>query len=701
MWGHPGKKYREDKPGSNESEIKTIQYLSQSGLSEHPIIGSLLNTAVRTRNFQELNRYLNKNQKLLHGVTLMNVCQQQAMQRMPFYPPPSGEELKKLLGPIRVGIVNIINGILVFFCIHPNILTMHGSVTGRIGTGKSWLMAYILEQLIIQSSNFGFNVVIPDVKLFYRRLLGKIPGLKIITFDKLVLNPLEVPAWMDPRDFVNLFSKKFAADNIMGTTSIRLLSTGLEMLFREKGIFQGSQNYPKISELSRKLVQLQGDKTYGPRFRDTFDTVIGRLAPYVFLAKNFGVRKGISHEVFTSENVVLELPLNKVPEEVHNFIVSWIASLTYAKNITCGLRGNDLRTLYEIDEARTLVNASRERGALEFIEPGINEIITKGREFGLGLLLCSQETRSFSQVFRSNSLLKITFPLTDGEDISAIRNSFALNGEQTEYLFKLPPQRVAICRYGMFERPFLLVVPELTGLNLVPDDKMVEEEMADFYRRILPKKEEEEVVIQEQFVPKSNYSEPQVDAIIMLNHLVKHPFLNYGELIKELRLTPARGDKARTWMVNFGFVKIQSITLRPGKPGEYFELTEEAYKNFGGRTPVGKGSLEHKCFCHAIGTFLEAQEFGVRLEGMVKESQKAFDVLAWKKGEGMSGYEVTLHFQNLIQNLREDLRTTVQKVVVVCRNKDELQKAQWIVKNELGQLDRVDFKTIFEFTRKN
>jgi len=86
---------------------------------------------------------------------------------------------------------------------------------------------------------------------------------------------------------------------------------------------------------------------------------------------------------------------------------------------------------------------------------------------------------------------------------------------------------------------------------------------------------------------------------------------------------------------------------------------------------------------------------------MMEGSQKAFDVLAWKKGEGMLGFEVTLHFGNLVRNLREGLKTTVRTVVVVCKNKDELEKAKWIVKKEMGELGRVDFKTIFEFTRKN
>ncbi len=153
-------------------------------------------------------------------------------------------------------------------------------------------------------------------------------------------------------------------------------------------------------------------------------------------------------------------------------------------------------------------------------------------------------------------------------------------------------------------------------------------------------------------------------------------------------------------MVNSGFVTIHSITLKSGRPGEYFELTEEAYKELGGKPPAGKGSFEHKCFCHAIKEFLEAEGYGVRLEGMMGGSKKAFDVLAWKQGEGMIGYEVTLHFVNLIKNLRDGLETTVKKITVVCRNTDELKKAMAIVKNSLGPQNRVDFKTIFDATKK-
>jgi hypothetical protein len=59
--------------------------------------------------------------------------------------------------------------------------------------------------------------------------------------------------------------------------------------------------------------------------------------------------------------------------------------------------------------------------------------------------------------------------------------------------------------------------------------------------------------------------------------------MNYKQLITEADLSPTRGDDTRAWMIRSGFVVIHSITLRRGKPGEYFELTPKAYEYFGGK----------------------------------------------------------------------------------------------------------------------
>ncbi|MGV8081017.1 MAG: ATP-binding protein [Syntrophales bacterium] len=670
-----------------EKNLQTIKFLQESELSKHPVVGSLLSRAIATGDFNELDHYMSVNRTRFEAFSRLATIETHRQQKNPFYPFPNGDDLLSLQGPIKIGIINKYKGHNIFLSVQPTTLTMHTMVIGRSGSGKTVFMMNVLPEL---SKNQSYNLIIIDVKGTYRRMVGITPNLYTIPFHIFKFNPLEVPSWMSPIDFMFLFPKIFTRENLLSIPSENLISTAIERLFHEKGIFRGGKNYPTVNDLNKTIDKMEKDKSLGYRYRDIFESVRNRLAPYNLLKNTFSDIRGIPMETFVNYNVILELPLIKIPDFVHNFIVSWISNAIYYRNMTLGLRGNQLRTLVIIDEARTIVSSNRESGGLEFIEPGLNEIITKGREFGIGLWLISQETASFSQVYRSNSILKVAFQLHDGEDVSQIKKSFGLSDEQVVFYYKLPAQRMAICRYGKFERPFLLGVPEVTGLDHVPDDRELDAAMADFYAKILPAEEPASV-------PLSNDA---IDGLIMIKHLINAPFLNYKDLITALHLTPARGDQARAWIVNSGLVNVHSIVLRRGKPGKYFELTEEAYRQFGGRPPAGKGGFEHKLFCHAIQVYAEQEGFNSRLEGIMDGTAKPIDVLAWKKGHGIDGYEVTLHMSNLLHNVTQDLRTTLKKVIVVCRNKDEAAKAQKIVRDSQMPMDRLEFKTIFNFSQK-
>jgi hypothetical protein len=683
------------KQDPQEKNLKMLQFLLDNDLAKNPVIGRLMNTAVANGDFCELEHYISINHSRFETFSRMALLEAHRQQKNPYYPYPlSGDDLKALTGPIKFGMINPQQNI--WFGMNTSDMTMHQMTGGRTGTGKSWGAAFVVGQLLQHNDNF--NVVIPDTKTFYRRLLPIVHGLHVIPLEKLRWNPLAIPDWMDPRYFILQFSKVFSSENLLGLPSEGILTESLHRLFNERGIFEGSHNYCNLQDLLEMVIRLQADKILGQRYRDIFGAVINRLKPYVYLEDIFCVRKGISHEVFATENVILELPLDKISNNIHNFIACWILNLNFARNIAMGLRGTELRTLYIIDEASTILNASREHSGLDWIEPSINTIIAKGREFGLGLWLLSQQTDSFSNIFRANCILKMCFSLTDGDDVTNIQKSFGLNEEQTQFLFQLPKNRAAICRYGDFPRPFLCVFPELKNIDKVPTDSEVNAAMADFYTRIIPK-EDSAINLKKEKPDQYPLTPATVDGLIIIKHLLQNPFLNYRELIQEMHLTPAKGDMARTWLANSGYVCIHSIALR-GKPGEYFELTEKAYQHFKGKPPAGKGSFEHKAFCHAIKDYVEKNGFDARLEGVMEDTEKAIDVLAWKKGVGMIGYEVTLHFENLISNLVQDLRTTLKTVVVACRNKDELRKAIAIVRESSIPTDRLEFKTIFEFTQK-
>ena len=170
------------KQEENQEEriLKTINHLYESGLSEDPFFGQLLQDALVTADFSELLQHYEMNREQVESVNRGNVVKEYLAKQFPFYPLPNGEELEKLTGPLKMGIINSIKGVLLFFGLDPNILTMHTMVGGRNGVGKSWYFAFILLQMGPLSINHGFNLFIPDNKGFYRRLLGKVSGLNIM-----------------------------------------------------------------------------------------------------------------------------------------------------------------------------------------------------------------------------------------------------------------------------------------------------------------------------------------------------------------------------------------------------------------------------------------------------------------------------------------------------------------------------------------
>ena len=115
----------------------------------------------------------------------------------------------------------------------------------------------------------------------------------------------------------------------------------------------------------------------------------------------------------------------------------------------------------------------------------------------------------------------------------------------------------------------------------------------------------------------------------------------------------------------------------------------------------GKGGFEHKLWQDLVSKQRKKDGFEPVIEGRVRKgSSKAIDVLVYSETEGYIGYELTIHFENLVSNIIQDFEAGVSQVVVVTRDETELKKAQEIVTADStlsSQLDKVVFSTISEF----
>lgn len=548
---------------------------------------------------------------------------------------------------------------------------------------------YVLVQTLRKKRDF--NIIIPDLKDGeYRKLAVVSKELKVLPREKILINPLEVPSWERPQDHIQLFASTFVSENYLVGTSEGVLIQLVTDLYRELGIFDGSKNYPTLHDLYQAIeARLASSKTF--RFTDVLLWLQNRLGRYL---ENpcFSSQFGIPFDIFRTKNLVLEMG-SGFGNLVYNFTCAYIANLLYTHNKRFGLIGSRLRSLLVVDEARQLFYAYRDKST--FGESILNDIVSKSREFGLGFLICSQESTSINQVVRSLSYLKIAFPLNDAEDLSFIRKSFGLDDEQTQYLFKMPRFGMAVVRYGGFEKPFLLAVPQFS-IKRKMDDKKLGERMGEFWREISGRMQKPE----RTKAPEVRDRIPP-DSAALLFYLSKNPFSKSSDLINVpgFRSVTA-ANKARDWLVDNGYVQMETYRASKTKKSNYAVLQERALNYLGMQGLPGKGNFEHKLFQHIICEKLTQDGWDARVEGRMKNSNKACDVLAFNKTTGYVAIEVTLHFENLLGNIELDFLAGVDQIMIVVRDKEDQQKAEKIIHNSTYGADtpeKIIVRTIDHF----
>ena len=313
-----------------ENLNQSLETIFSTDLKDNPFLKYRLLKARRTGDWSDVALWVEENKDRVNRCRAKFFYDEEVKKFYPFHPVPSQDDFN---GSLDLGTINRWGH---QFRIDPNDLTMHCMTLGATGAGKSWLILNALLQLCQMQ---GFNVVVPDVKTFYRRLLHFVPNLGIVTARKFRFNPLEVPSWFEPRSFIFMWSKVFAAENGLGAPSEGILLETLTTLFKRHGIFDGSVNYPTMQELYRKLYNLKNSKNIGYRYQDIFENLISRVRPYVLVGETFNVRKGLPVSTFTERNVVLELPTNFGTDMVTNFLICLIIIMAYNKNIVEGNRG--------------------------------------------------------------------------------------------------------------------------------------------------------------------------------------------------------------------------------------------------------------------------------------------------------------------------------------------------------------------------
>jgi hypothetical protein len=189
------------------------------------------------------------------------------------------------------------------------------------------------------------------------------------------------------------------------------------------------------------------------------------------------------------------------------------------------------------------------------------------------------------------------------------------------------------------------------------------------------------------------------DSASLLYFLSKEPFTKISAMTNAPGFkSPAEVGKALGWLEKSGFVNREQYRVsRRGRKSVFAVLTPKAYKYLGKTGIPGKGKFEHSLNQFLICRKLEKDGLQAKIEGRISGFDKSMDVLARSKDGDYSAYEVTLHFSNLMVNIRQDLESGVSKVFIVTRDRAGMEQAKKIVNENAEYDDNVEFMTIDEF----
>jgi hypothetical protein len=476
---------------------------------------------------------------------------------------------------------------------------------------------------------------------------------------------------MTINDYVIFLANIFTKENWLATTTQNLVIKTLVELYKSHGIFDGSQNWPSLKEwyqlLSRKLSH---EKSF--QVKDTYNRLLNRLDPYINSAV-FDCRCGIPHDIWRKYSIVIELD-EGFSDEMYSFVCCFLAALRLSYNRHQGLVGTQLQTEIIIDEARHLL---RERNVAVFGPGAITDPISLGRSYGLGLLFLSQESASFTQLVRSLSYIRIAFPLYDVKDMDYIQGSWGLTRDQREFIFKMPPQRHAIVRIGNFENPLHLAVPHFKIKRQWTTEE-VEQQMDPFYKKMLV----ESKPVSKPISIQTDEAMPSGGARVLLEFLGKYPFTKVSEMQRAGLSSPAEVNRALDQLEKKGFLNRETHRVsKRGRPACFGVLNDSGLNYLGVNRP-GKGSFNHQLWQDLIARKIAAKGLEATVEGRIKGSSKASDILVYSAESGYICIELSLHLQNLISNCRLNFKAGAAKVVIVTKNKADAEKAKNMVAND-------------------
>lgn len=286
----------------------------------------------------------------------------------------------------------------------------HAVIVGSTGSGKSWCVAKILEQVAELSLA---DAILFDIHGEYSTLQGegfihlKVPGSN----DTMGENMLFFPYWLlTYEEMISLMIDRldspipYNLDELLS----HLKSKDKEMLLGFQGRGKQGPYFGKLTCFIQRLETKQKDKRLNFMFSSENDLLCRILCEKLMLPSVKG-RGGVKI-----------IDFSEIPSDILPLIVSLIARIVFFHSAVDEERTSSSYCFF-CDEAHLYINNNAEKNIDNASLVTFERIFKEGRKYGVGLVVISQWPSEVNRTVLSQSSNFIAMRLTNADDQSVVK----------------------------------------------------------------------------------------------------------------------------------------------------------------------------------------------------------------------------------------------------------------------------------------
>lgn len=566
-------------------------------------------------------------------------------------------------GSFRLGSVSYGKRPLHPFCLRPEELIQHTGIFGRSGAGKTNVAFLLLRQLAIH----GIPFLVFDWKKNYRDLLAlkRFRNLVVYTVGRdhapFFFNPLVPPRGVEPREWLKKLVEIMQHAFFLGHGVAYVLQEVIDRLYRERGIYRGSGEWPTFRDVRAAL---ESRKVKG-REASWMESTLRAVAVLTFGATDRVLNTGgfSPLERLLARQAVLELDALTHPEKTFliEALLLWIHH--YRMNEPARER---LKHVLLIEEAHHIL--LRKKQELIGAETVTDVLLREVRELGVGIMIVDQLPALLSKPALENTFTTIAMNLKEKGDVTAAAKAMLLEPDEARYLGHLPVGGGIVKLQARWTRPFLARFPLLKVRKGDVTDARVRQRWEGVED---PAAREKEVhgnsaqdAVPDAVASRSSENEVTGDLAELLKDVRDVPLCRITERYARLGLNPKQGKRTVSELVRLGYLTAVDVPyggtyLRlldlTAPARRALELPEESPRH---------GGVEHRFWIETLWKALDGLENVIASKEYGVGDGKTVDLMATERGGRKTAIEIETGKSDWEANVRKCLGARIDRILV-------------------------------------